>query len=100
MKLAALEQIVGHLATRGGWPRARCDAAAARSGRHAAMDRYGTRRELSGRAQLAVANSQRETLKAKAGHYPTLDLVASYAKSSLGAAACKTNAVHRLSMPQ
>jgi len=36
--------------------------------------------------QLAMANSQRETLKAKAGHYPTLDLVASYAKSSLGAA--------------
>ncbi|CAN7230602.1 hypothetical protein LJR034_000789 [Caballeronia sp. LjRoot34] len=99
MKLAALEQIVGHLVTRGGWPRARRDAAT-RSGRHAAMDRYGTRRELSGRAQLAVANSQRETLKAKAGHYPTLDLIASYAKSSLGAAARKTNAVDRLSMPQ
>jgi outer membrane protein len=50
--------------------------------------------------QLAVANSQRETLKAKAGHYPTLDLVTSYAKSSLGATARKTNAVNRLSMPQ
>ncbi len=50
--------------------------------------------------QLAIANSQRETLKAKAGHYPTLDLVTSYAKSSLGAAARKTNAVDRLSMPQ
>jgi outer membrane protein len=36
--------------------------------------------------QLAAANSQRETSKAKAGHYPSLDLVASYSKSSLGAA--------------
>ena len=36
--------------------------------------------------RLAVANSQREILKAQAGHYPTLDLVASYGKNSLGAA--------------
>jgi outer membrane protein len=36
--------------------------------------------------QIALANAQRETSKAKAGHLPTVDLVASRSRSSLGAA--------------
>ncbi|MDE1182953.1 TolC family outer membrane protein [Paraburkholderia sp.] len=36
--------------------------------------------------QLALDNAQRETSKAKAGHLPTVDLVASRSRSSLGAA--------------
>jgi outer membrane protein len=36
--------------------------------------------------QIALDNAQRETSKAKAGHLPTVDLVASRSRSSLGAA--------------
>ncbi len=87
VKLAALEQIVGHPVTRMGWACARRDAC--RCPFPPTCSRVDMARDANYQVmlkQLAVANSQRETLKAKAGHYPTLDLVASYAKSSLGAA--------------
>jgi outer membrane protein len=87
MKLAALEQIVGH-------PVTRVDGLArgvtlpppvpADMQQWVEMARDANYQVVL--KQLAVANSQRETLKAKAGHYPTLDLIASYGKNSLGAA--------------
>ena len=87
MKLAALEQIVGH-------PVTRVDGLArgvtlpppvpADMQQWVEMARDANYQVVL--KQLAVANSQRETLKSKAGHYPTLDLIASYGKNSLGAA--------------
>jgi outer membrane protein len=87
MKLAALEQIVGH-------PVTRVDGLArgvtlpppvpADMQQWVEMARDANYQVVL--KQLAVATSQRETLKAKAGHYPTLDLIASYGKNSLGAA--------------
>lgn len=87
VKLAALEQIVGH-------PVTRVDGLArgvtlpppvpADVQQWVEMARDANYQVVL--KQLAVANSQRETLKSKAGHYPTLDLIASYGKNSLGAA--------------
>jgi outer membrane protein len=87
VKLAALEQIVGH-------PVTRVDGLArgvtlpppvpADMQQWVEMARDANYQVVL--KQLAVANSQRETLKSKAGHYPTLDLIASYGKNSLGAA--------------
>jgi len=87
VKLAALEQIVGH-------PVTRVDGLAhgvtlpppvpADMQQWVDMARDANYQVVL--KQLAVENSQRETLKAKAGHYPTLDLIASYGKNSLGAA--------------
>jgi outer membrane protein len=87
MKLAALEQIVGHPVTRvDGLARGVTLPAPVPADMQQWVDMAGDANYQVVLKQLAVANSQRETLKAKAGHYPTLDLVASYAKSSLGAA--------------
>lgn len=93
MKLAALEQIVGH-------PVTRVDGLArgvtlpppvpADMQQWVEMARDANYQVVL--KQLAVANSQRETLKAKAGHYPTLDLIASYGKNSLGRQAPATSA--------
>ncbi|QIE22840.1 TolC family outer membrane protein [Caballeronia sp. SBC2] len=87
VKLAALEQIVGHPVTRvDGLARGVTLPPPVPADIQHWVD---TARDANYEVvlkQLAMANSQRETLKAKAGHYPTVDLVASYAKSSLGAA--------------
>lgn len=87
VKLAALEQIVGHPVTRvDGLAR----GVTLPPPVPADMQQWvGAARDANYDVvlkQLAVSNAQRETLKAKAGHYPSLDLVASYSKSSLGAA--------------
>ena len=87
VKLAALEQIVGHPVTRvDGLARGVTLPPPVPADMQQWVDLARDANYQVVLKQLAVANSQRETLKAKAGHYPTLDLVASYAKSSLGAA--------------
>ena len=87
VKLAALEQIVGHPVTRvDGLARGVTLPPPVPADMQRWVDMARDANYEVVLKQLAVANSQRETLKAKAGHYPTLDLVASYAKSSLGAA--------------
>jgi outer membrane protein len=87
VKLAALEQIVGHPVTRvDGLARGVTLPPPVPADMQQWVDMARDANYQVVLKQLSVANSQRETLKAKAGHYPTLDLVASYAKSSLGAA--------------
>jgi outer membrane protein len=87
VKLAALEQIVGHPVTRvDGLARGVTLPPPVPADMQQWVDMARDANYQVVLKQLAVANSQRETLKAKAGHYPTLDLIASYGKNSLGAA--------------
>ncbi|WP_144108504.1 TolC family outer membrane protein [Paraburkholderia sp. BCC1886] len=87
VKLAALQQIVGH-------PVAQVDGLVAGAPlpppMPAAIDDWVDSASEANYAvvlrQIALANAQRETSKAKAGHLPTVDLVASRSRSSLGAA--------------
>ncbi|SAL36869.1 TolC family type I secretion outer membrane protein [Caballeronia sordidicola] len=87
VKLAALEQIVGHPVTRvDGLARGVTLPPPVPADMQQWVDAARDANYDVVLKQLAVSNAQRETLKAKAGHYPSLDLVASYSKSSLGAA--------------
>ncbi|KQR89903.1 channel protein TolC [Burkholderia sp. Leaf177] len=87
VKLASLEQIVGHPVTRvDGLARGVTLPQPVPADMQQWVDMARDTNYDVVLKQLATANSQRETLKAKAGHYPSLDLVASYSKSSLGAA--------------
>ncbi|WP_158936397.1 TolC family outer membrane protein [Burkholderia sp. S171] len=87
VKLAALEQIVGHPVTRvDGLAQGVTLPPPVPADMQQWVDMARDANYQVVLKQLAVANSQRETLKAKAGHYPTLDLIASYGKNSLGAA--------------
>ena len=87
VKLAGLEQIVGHPVTRvDGLARGVTLPPPVPADMQQWVDMARDANYQVVLKQLAVANSQRETLKAKAGHYPTLDLIASYGKNSLGAA--------------
>jgi outer membrane protein len=87
VKLAALEQIVGHPVTRvDGLARGVTLPPPVPADMRQWVDMARDANYQVVLKQLAVANSQRETLKAKAGHYPTLDLIASYGRNSLGAA--------------
>lgn len=87
VKLASLEQIVGHPVTRvDGLARGVTLPPPVPADMQQWVDAARDTNYNVVLKQLATSNSQRETLKAKAGHYPSLDLVASYSKSSLGAA--------------
>jgi outer membrane protein len=87
VKLASLEQIVGHPVTRvDGLARGVTLPPPVPADMQQWVDAARDTNYDVVLKQLATTNSQRETLKAKAGHYPSLDLVASYSKSSLGAA--------------
>src|ERR1700712_1820260 len=87
VKLASLEQIVGHPVTRvDGLARGVTLPPPVPADMQQWVDAARDTNYDVVLKQLATTNSQRETLKAKAGHYPSLDLVASYGKNSLGAA--------------